>query len=363
MSDRTIVAVGDLFTPVPGKAQFTRAYIDSHPGAYPVYSASVTGSFGNADTYDYDGTFLTWCMNGYGGRVEIINGKFSLTRDRGILLPREDVEIPDLTYLKYQLEPVLSELAVGRRVADRLNKYTKIYAGTAKDVPVSLLTDASGNLDFEAMQLAGERQRLIEERHTAVKRILETVQTASIVINCPEPFRVVSLGDKDLFDLSIGQRVLLSESTTGGIPVYSANVRKVFGYTSVSNLTAFEQDSLLWGIDWVLNWALVPAGQEFATTDHCGRLLIKDPTIDSEYLLWVLHSTRSSYGFYRVFRASLENVKRTITVPIPTDAEGNFDIDRQRDIAAQHRQINALRTTAITALSEVALAHLDLSVA
>jgi len=363
MTGRQLVTVSELFTPVGGRSQFTRNYIDAHPGPYPVYSASLTGPFGFTDEADYSGRFLTWCMNGYAGRMEIIDGKFSATRDRGVLVPKEGVSIPDLTYLKYQLEPLLSELAVGRRVEGRRNKYTKIYSGTVKDVQVNLPTDAKGKLDYKAMQLAGEHLRTVEQRHTSVKRILESIQAADVVIPCPPPFRVVSLGDEELFDLSIGTRVLLSQNTGVGIPVYSASVRKVFGYTNVSNLADFEQDSLLWGIDWVFDWNLILAGQEFATTDHCGRLLIKDPSIDSEYLLWALRSTRSAYGFDRVFRASLGNVKRSVEIPIPVDAKGQYDLDRQRDIAAQHRQIEALRHTALSSLSEVAQARLDLSAA
>lgn len=363
MTGRRLVPVSELFTPVGGRSKFIRDYIDAHPGSYPVYSASLTGPFGFIDEADYSGRFLTWCMNGYAGRMEIINGKFSATRDRGVLVPIEDVTIPDLTYLKYQLEPLLSELAVGRRVAGRRNKYTKIYSGTVKDVQVSLLTGEDGDLDYRAMELAGERLRTIEQRHTSVKRILESIQAADVVIPCPPPFRIVSLGDEELFDLSIGDRVLLSQSTGEGAPIYSASVQKIFGYTTVSNLADFEKDSLIWGIDWVFDWNLIPARQEFATTDHCGRLLIKDPSIDSEYLLWALRSTRSSYGFDRVFRASLGNVKRSVEVPIPVDANGQYDITRQREIASQHRQIEALRRTAFSSLSEVAQARLDLSAA
>jgi hypothetical protein len=359
MSGRTQITVSELFNPEGGRAQFTRAYIDAHPGPYPVYSASLTGPFGHADSFVYSGKFLTWCMNGYAGRTDIIDGSFSATRDRGVLVPLEGVMIPDLTYLKYQLEPVLSELAVGRRVEGRQNKYTKIYPGTVKDVLVSLPTDEEGNLDYEAMRLAGARLRAIEQRQTAVKRMLESVQSADVVIPCPEPFRVVSLGDEELFDLSIGTRVLLSQNTGEGIPVYSASVQRIFGYTDTSNLTDFEQDSLIWGIDWVFDWNLIPADHPFTTTDHCGRLLIKDPLIDTEYLLWALRSTRSSYGFDRVFRASLGNVKRIVEVPIPVDANGQFDINKQQDIAAQHRQIDLLRTTALRALTEVAQARMD----
>lgn len=360
---RRLVAVNDLFVPTGGRTIYTRAYIERNPGEYPVYSASLAGPFGHVNSSDYDGRFLTWCMNGYAGRMEIIDGKFSATRDRGVLVPLEGVEIPDLTYLKYQLEPLLSDLAVGRRVPGLRNSYTKIYPGTVGPVLVSLPIDAAGELDYEEMRLAGERLRRIEEKHAVVRRRLQAIQSADVAIPCDEPFREISLGDKTLFDLSIGNRVLLGQDTGEGVPVYSASVRRIFGYTHTSNLYDFEQDSLIWGIDWVFDWNRIPADRPFATTDHCGRLLIKHSGIDSEYLLWALRSTRSSYGFDRVFRASLSNVRLNVTVAVPVDAEGQFDLTRQRAIAAQHRQIDALRATALKALTEVAQVRLDASVA
>src|SRR5215469_14144522 len=86
---------------------------------------------------------------------------------------------------------------------------------------------------------------MIEQRHTSVKRILESIQAADVVIPCPPPFHIVSLGHDELFDLSIGDRALSSQSTGEGIPIYSASVQEIFGFTSLPNLTDFEQDSLM----------------------------------------------------------------------------------------------------------------------
>jgi hypothetical protein len=81
------VAIGDLFIGKNGRAVFVKDYLDKHPGKHPVYSASLEQPFGHVDTYDYDGdeyggSLLTWVMNGYGGRVQEISGKFSANRDR-----------------------------------------------------------------------------------------------------------------------------------------------------------------------------------------------------------------------------------------------------------------------------------------
>jgi hypothetical protein len=299
-------------------------------------------------------------MNGYGGQAEVIRGKFSLTRDRGILVPVDGVRTPDLTYLRYHLEPLLRELAVGRRVDGRKNHYTKIYPGTVASVRLRLPSDRSGALDYELMTQVGEHLRAVEQRQRRVKQALDAIRTASVTIPCSEPSRTVSLGDRRLFELSIGLRVLRSQHVAQGIPVYSANVRQPFGYVAQSNIGDFTGDSLIWGIDGVFDWNLIPAKTPFATTDHCGRLLIKEKSLDPQYLLWALRASRSAYGFDRVYRANLSNVGSSIELPVPLDADGQFSLARQRDIARRHGEIDALRTTAVNVLGGVAEARLRL---
>src|SRR5262245_60533637 len=105
--------IGDLFRPISGSAKFIQRFIEQNSGVYPVYSASLLRPFGHVNIYEFDGEYLSWTMNGYAGHVSEIKGKFSLTRDRGVFLPREGVEIPDLTYLRLAMEPSLTAAAVG----------------------------------------------------------------------------------------------------------------------------------------------------------------------------------------------------------------------------------------------------------
>ncbi len=79
MTEYREVAVGDIFEAKNGQPKYVRDYMDSHPGRYPVYSASITKPFGYVDSYDFDGDHLTWVMNGYGGRVQEFGGQFSAT--------------------------------------------------------------------------------------------------------------------------------------------------------------------------------------------------------------------------------------------------------------------------------------------
>ena len=182
MSSFTEIMVGDLFVGENGRPQFIKSYVDEHPGPYPVYSASLARPFGFIDTFDYDGTYLTWVLNGYGGRVQEVSARFSANRDRGVLVPRDGVTIPDLTYLRYAIEPVFVDSAVGRRVEGKRNEYTKLYPPVAMELPIRVPVTRGDAFDYAKMAQLGARLRRIEEAQASVRRALEDVLAARVTI-------------------------------------------------------------------------------------------------------------------------------------------------------------------------------------
>ena len=90
------------------------------------------------------------------------------------------------------------------------------------------------------------------------------------------------MGDKELFSLFIGKRVLKKEllkSGEQGIPVYSANVFKPLGFIGQTNVRDFTRPMVLWGIDGNFELRYISDGETFATTDHCGTIRILNETI------------------------------------------------------------------------------------
>lgn len=359
MTEYAEIAIGELFHAANGRAKFIKDYIDAHPGPHPVYSASLTKPFGYVDEFEYSGTFLTWVMNGYGGRVQEIAGHFSANRDRGVFMPREGVRLPDLTYLRFAMEPQLVAAAMGRRVDGRLNEYTKIYPDTAMDVEIRLPLDDSGRYDYDRMSRLGAKFRRIEAAQKDVRLAKDALLRAAFPVEVPEPATTPSLSDDNLFALSIGPRVLVAEHVENGVPTYSANALVPFGNVRASNLTDFSAPSILWGIDGNFDWNFVPAGEMFATTDHCGRLQILDDHLDPEYVYWFLVATRDRYGFDRVYRASLDNMKAEVTVTVPLNRPGvAFSLDRQRRLAQTLREREASRKSSIASLDDVLTARI-----
>lgn len=166
-------------------------------------------------------------------------------------------------------------------------------------------------------------------------------------------YKEVSLGEKGLFRLTIGKRVLKKDILKKGIPVYSANVNHPFGYVESSNLKSFEIPSLIWGIDGNFDWNLIEKGTVFATTDHCGRLQIISNDILPDYLLFALKITKSQLGFDRTYRASLRNIAKDVTVKIPWK-DGRFDVNAQRFIIEKQKKYLSLKKQLIDLVDPIA---------
>jgi hypothetical protein len=361
MTEPRYVALEELFSPGKGQSRYTRSYGESHPGPHPIYSASLNGPLTHADSYDLEGTFLTYTVNGYAGFVQIKSGKFSVNADRAVLLAKEDVVLPNLHYLAHVIEPVIRPLAIGR-IVDGKNEYTKVQWAKIKDSEIPLLVGADEALDYDAMEQVGERIRLAEQLQDDLVERATQIDESSVLVTCEEPFTDISLGDTELFRLSIGKRVLINETTDTGVPVYSANTRGTFGRGFVATKTLIDTtcDSLIWGIDEELNWNLIIRGSDFVPTDHCGRAEVLHSNLDAEYLLHELRATAEEHGFDRVYRANLENVK-SIGMRIPTDSGGNFDLGRQRELAERYKTVEALKEKVIDSINAVTARRLVLA--
>lgn len=124
------------------------------------------------------------------------------------------------------------------------------------------------------------------------------------------------LSDTNVFKLSIGKRVLRTELTDKGIPVYSANVFEPIGNIDKKLIDSFENEYIIWGIDgdWMVN--ILPKKYEFYPTDHCGTLLVDEEVINPRYMAYLLEKEGNLKGFSRTFRASLDRIK-SINIAVP----------------------------------------------
>lgn len=172
----------------------------------------------------------------------------------------------------------------------------------------------------------------------------EPLAELNVKKNINKNFVGLSLDDENYFELFIGKRVLKRDlpKLVGDIPLFSANVYQPFGMIKESNIECFNHDHVLWGIDGEFEFNVMEKGEIFATTDHCGAVKIKDDRIYPYYLMYQLYLVKNRYGFDRGLRSSLKNMAK-VEIEIPVDAEGNFDLEAQKELTNVFLMSNEIR--------------------
>ena len=162
--------------------------------------------------------------------------------------------------------------------------------------------------------------------------------------------QIYKLSNDDIFDVSIGRRVLAKEieenPSDEAITVYSANVFEPFGYIKKDLLKDFSKDSVLWGIDgdWMVNF--IPKEKPFYPTDHCGVVRIKQDVLHGRYLAWALNNAGIEFRFSRANRASTERIKGMV-IKAPSFEEQNkfaLEVEKlEKNISEAQKVINGAK--------------------
>lgn len=175
-----VVEVGDIFETKKGLSKYTKTYGQTNNGDYPVYSASNTAPLTFINSFDYDGKYLTWATNGFAGYIKVIDGKFSINGDRGLLIPKN--ENINIDYIKVVLEPILRGLAKGRKGDNGDNEFTKVYPSMVKNVTLSIPVLSDGTFDLKIQDDVAESYRKVEEVKELLLLELQKIKSISIDI-------------------------------------------------------------------------------------------------------------------------------------------------------------------------------------
>ena len=171
-----------IFDTGKGSSKYTKKYGNSHEGPYPVFSASSNKPLTQLDTYDYNGRYLTWSTNGFAGTMLVLDGKFSINGDRGILLPKNDRQDLDFDYMKYVLEPLFRELAKGRKGDNGEDEFTKLYPSMLADVMVPVPVDENGQIDLNAQKEIAAKYLTVQRYQNEIVSKLDAIINQKVTI-------------------------------------------------------------------------------------------------------------------------------------------------------------------------------------
>lgn len=154
----------NIFEVIKGKSKYTKKYGDQNKGEFPVFSASSQKPLTYINTYDYEGRYLTWSTNGFAGTISVIDGKFSVNGDRGILLPQDEFEGKiDFDYVKFVMEPIFRSLAKGRKGDRGGDEFTKLYPSMLTGISIILPVTAQGDIELASQMEIANRYKSVEQ--------------------------------------------------------------------------------------------------------------------------------------------------------------------------------------------------------
>ena len=174
--------LSELFDTIKGKSKYTKKYGNLHSGPYPVYSASSQGTLTHLDTYDYDGRYMTWSTNGFAGTILILDGKFSINGDRGILVPKNGRQDLDFDYMKFTLEPIFRELAKGRKGDNGEDEFTKLYPSMLSDIMVPIPVDGEGKISLSLQKEIAQKFISVQNSQKEIIEKLDALISKKISI-------------------------------------------------------------------------------------------------------------------------------------------------------------------------------------
>lgn len=362
------VKLTTVFEPKRGNAQYTKAYGVSHKGEYPVYSAAAT-PLTYINSYDYDGTYLTWNTNGFGGYISVLSGKFSINGDRGILIPlRDDI---NLYYVAQSLQGDLRALAKGRLGDRGKNEFTKVSLDTIKnkaEVTFPVNEDDSSKFNLNDQAEIAEKLKRINDLKSYIISQTNELESSKFNIEPNGRFKNITVGEIFDLDQSTNSSTFTKKFVNqhpGEIPVYSASADEdLVGYGYVADNLAgvkYFNDVLTWNIDGSVGRAVYRQGR-FSLSEKVIPLILRDEwkgKIDLTYLRYEIEERAAERGFGYSNKAGKSRIA-DIEIPIPIDDKDSVDIARQVLIADQYAKAYELKSSVISQLREVTSMELSL---
>jgi len=338
--------LSQLFDIERGVSRYTKRYGNLHKGEYPVFSASNNAPLTYIDSFDFDGDYLTWATNGFAGYIKNISGKFSINADRGLLKPK--IENINIAYIKYQLEPVLRNLAKGRKGEKGEDEFTKVYPSMLEDLNISMPVNSRGEIDIFAQNEAVEKITFIEETKQRVKEYKEKILELNIEFR--DKYDLVSRPIKFIVDFPKTNSKITREfcqQNKGEIPVYASSKSKnsVLGHIK-DNLPGihYYQDCLSWNRNGSVGYVFVRKGK-FTTNEDHRAMVIKEEykqNLDQEYLKFEIESKLFAQGFSFIDKCGVDKIK-SVEINIPIDENGHFSLETQKEIAQKYRKIEEIK--------------------
>lgn len=368
--------IGNLYDFVKGTNRINKKIINQNKGEYPVYSDSKTndGLMGHINFYDFDGEFIRIITVGQVGETSIIQGKFSLAQNNGVLVSKNKSKTKFIIneYLRIVLLARLKNKAKGSDTGNKQQSLTnKQILSTTINIPIN----KNGNYDIEKQKEIVKKYEIVEEKKKELKEKFDYFKDVQVDFMATELSKSKSMKIKDIFDLSIGSNgsnftKTFIKNNSGDIPVYGAskdNEIPSYGYVEdnavikekkngkiqETNVKYFN-DCLTYNIDGFAGYVFYREGK-FSLSEKVRPLIIKDEYknyLIPEYLKFVIEPIFRNNRKGRLGESEKNeytklyiNMIEDIEIKIPIINDGTFDLEKQREIVRKYKAIGEMKNS------------------
>lgn len=207
-----------------------------------------------------------------------------------------------------------------------------------------------------------EMPDLLQEVANNIMRFREDVLAISEAESDVNSFENIILDDIFDFPPIKGLTKKFINSNKGNIPVYGGKIQEEpIGYVAdkLSEAKYFE-NCLAWNREGSVGYVFWHK-HKFTTNDHHRPLIVQDEykaQLHLPYLRKVLQDMLLEQGFAWSKTASKEKVRK-LSIKIPINSKGEFDIEVQKEIAEKYRQIEQVKSSIISELDKITDTQID----
>lgn len=349
------VKISELFNIERGKGTYTKSYCNGNQGQFPVYSGNTFSEFSFINSYDYDGEYLSWAIDGLAGYIMHTNSKFSATNHRGVLIPK--IKNLNLKYIKIVAEPIFRSNIKGRKGEKGENEYTALPPFMVVNIEIPMPIDENGNYDTKTQNDVVEKYTYINEIKERVNKYRTEIKNTNIDISFDSVnYKEIFLND--MFDFQRG--VVISkkdiQKRQGEYPVYSSNTLNdgILGYVDFYN---YDVEGLTWTTDGIHAGTIFYRNGKFSITNVCGLMTLKEKYKDKGIYLPYIKELLDFKSFAQCEgnKKVMTNVilKQNIKVKIPIQQDNTFDYKKQVEIADKYKKIEIIKNSIDEELNKI----------
>lgn len=326
-------------------------------GNIPIYSANVKEPISyhsKSNIENFNNNFVIWGIDGnFEYNFIPKNNPFVTTDHCGTIRILNDDILPE--YLMIQLEKVKHKYGFDRGLRSSLKNMQL--------VSIEIPFDENGNIDIEKQKEIIEKFEYIESLKSKISVYKKQIEELNVEIETTGIItKEVQLNKVLDFPAIKGLTKSFIDQNIGEIPVYGGRINEEpigFIKDNLPNVKYFK-DCLAWNREGSVGYVFWHK-DKFSTNDHHRPIHIKsiyEKFLDKNFLRFELQKTIMKEGFVWSKTASKEKVEK-LSIPIPINSKGEFDLEAQKEIAEKYRKIEQIKKSISAELDKIATIEID----